>query len=131
MDGAHERAAPFCRYARSVRAPVITAYEHVGIRVTNRFIAKAFYEKLGFREETYLPEHHANEMVNEAGVYINLIFNGVKRPNSKNVLQDGHLKYPGVTHAAFVVEDMDALMRVLADNDIRVTEGPICIGARR
>ncbi|WP_199797291.1 VOC family protein, partial [Erythrobacter sp. QSSC1-22B] len=88
----------------------ITSYEHVGIRVTDRARATQFYEALGWKEEIDLPEHMANEMVNESGVYINLIFNGIPRDGAKNILQDEDLKHPGMTHAAFIVDDLDALM---------------------
>ena len=73
----------------------ITAYEHVGIRVTDRSRAIRFYEKLGFREETDLPEHQAVEMVNDDGLYINLIYNGVARDGGRNILIDEAVKYPG------------------------------------
>ena len=109
----------------------IKDYEHVGIRVTDREISTRFFGKLGFREESDLPDHEANEMVNDDGVFINLIFNGVKRPSNRNVLQDEPVKYPGVTHAAFVVDDLDSLMATLAREDIPITEGPIDIGGRR
>lgn len=107
----------------------ITAYEHVGIRVTDRAVATAFYEKLGWREVADLPEAEANEMRNAAGVRINLIFNGV--PRRSNVLQDEPEKYPGVTHAAFVVDDLDALMDALAAQGIAITEGPVIFDGRR
>ena len=109
----------------------VRAYEHVGIRVTDRDAARAFYAKLGWREAVDLPAYHANEMVNDAGVYINLIFNGVKRPGGRNILQDEPLKYPGVTHAAFVVDDMDDLIRLLERERIPITEGPVVYGTRR
>jgi lactoylglutathione lyase len=109
----------------------VKSYEHVGIRVTDREAARAFYEKLGWREEIDLPEHFANEMVNDAGVYINLIFNGVKRPDSRNILQDEPLKYPGVTHAAFIIDDMDDLVRILDREGIRITDGPVVYSGRR
>lgn len=108
----------------------ITAYEHVGIRVTDRARAVAFYEKLGWREALDLPEAKANEMVNEAGVYINLIFNGVATGRG-NLLQDEPIKYPGVTHAAFVVDNLDTLLALCARENIRITEGPLMIGTRR
>ena len=66
----------------------ILAYEHVGIRVSDRDEAVAFYERLGFKERIYLPDHQANEMVTQSGVYINLIFNGMKRPDRRNILMD-------------------------------------------
>ena len=109
----------------------ILRYEHVGIRVSDRARAVAFYEKLGWRVESDLPEHQANEMVNDAGVFINLIFNGVRRDGGRNVLQDEPEKLPGVTHPAFVVDDLDALTGMLQREGIRITEGPIWIGERR
>lgn len=108
----------------------ITTYEHVGIRVTDRARAIAFYEKLGWREQLDLPKAQANEMVNEAGVRINLIFNGVATGRG-NLLQDDPLKYPGVTHVAFVVEKLDALLALCVRENIRITEGPLMIGTRR
>lgn len=109
----------------------ITAYEHVGIRVTDRDAARAFYQKLGWHEEIDLPEHSANEMVNDAGVYINLIFNGVKQPDGRNILHDEALKYPGVTHAAFIIDDMDDLLSILERENIRITGGPDTYSGRR
>ncbi len=109
----------------------ITAYEHVGIRVTDRDTAVAFYEKLGWREAADLPEATANEMVNDAGVRINLIFNGVKNADRKNVLQDEPVKYPGVTHAAFVVNDLHTLISALDTEGIEITEGPVVFDDRR
>ncbi len=109
----------------------ITQYEHVGIRVTDRDRALAFYEALGWREKVNLPAHHANEMVNDAGVYINLIFNGAKRPGNRNVLQDEPIKLPGMTHAAFVVEDMDALITTLEREGVPLTDGPVIYSNRR
>ena len=108
----------------------ITAYEHVGIRVTNRAAAVGFYEALGWKEEIDLPEHNANEMVNASGVYINLIFNGVPR-EGRNVLQDEAVKHPGFTHAAFIVDDMAALMRRLEAAGIAITDGPVVYSGRR
>lgn len=109
----------------------IKGYEHVGIRVTDREVSTRFYETLGFREERDFPEHQANEMVNDAGVFINLIFNGVPRPENRNILQDEPEKYPGFTHAAFVVDDLEALMALLARENIPISEGPVEIGERR
>ncbi|MGC1244821.1 MAG: VOC family protein, partial [Spirulinaceae cyanobacterium] len=74
----------------------IIDYEHIGIRVSDRFEALKFYEKIGFTEERYFPKDQASELVTADGVYLNLIFNGAKR--HRNILMDEPIKYPGVTH---------------------------------
>ena len=109
----------------------ILAYEHVGIRVTDRETAVRFYKMLGFGKVLDLPEHHANEMTNDAGVTINLIFNGVKREGNRNILLDEPVKWPGMTHPAFIVDDLEALLTKLHREGVRITEGPHPIGERR
>jgi lactoylglutathione lyase len=109
----------------------ILAYEHVGIRVTDPETAVRFYKMLGFHNVLDLPEHHANEMTNDAGVTINLIFNGVKREENRNILLDEPVKWPGMTHPAFIVDDLDALATMLNREGVRITEGPHMIGERR
>ena len=97
--------------------------------MSDRFEALEFYEKLGFIEEGYFPEHQASELVTDGGVYINLLFNGAKRDG--NILMDEPIKYPGITHPAFIVDDLDALLKKLEQENIQVTEGPKYIGERR
>lgn len=109
----------------------VTAYEHIGIRVSQRERSIRFYEALGWVEKIDLPEHHANEMINVSGVYINLIFNGISQQDAKNILQDDSIKYPGMTHAAFIVDDLDALMNKLKQENIPVTDGPHIYSNRR
>ena len=107
----------------------IIDYEHVGIRVSDRQNALRFYEKLGFVEERYLPQAQASELVTADGVYINLIFNGIKK--ARNILMDEPIKYPGMTHPAFIVEDLDRVIQKLEQENIQITEGPIFLGERR
>jgi len=107
----------------------IIDYEHIGIRVSDRSESLKFYEKLGFIEEKYYPQHQVSELVTADGVYINLIFNGVKR--DRNILMDEPIKYPGITHPAFIVDDLDQLLKKLKQENIQVTEGPIYLGERR
>jgi len=109
----------------------ILAYEHVGIRVTDRETAVRFYKMLGFSKVLDLPEHHANEMTNDSGVTINLIFNGVKRDDNRNILLNEPVKWPGMTHPAFIVDDLEALLTKLHREGVRITEGPHPIGERR
>ncbi|MFV3076716.1 VOC family protein [Niveispirillum fermenti] len=109
----------------------ILAYDHVGIRVTNRQRALAFYGALGFVQSASFTSHEANEMLSPDGVRINLIFNGARRPEGRNVLLDEPVKLPGITHPAFVTDDLDALQVWLGRQGIAITEGPVRIGPRR
>ena len=102
----------------------ILSYDHVGIRVTDRDVSRAFYQKLGFVETDYLADEQANEMETASGVRINLIMNGTKRPNNANILLDEPIKYAGITHPAFIVDDIEKLQAWLQANQIAITEGP-------
>lgn len=109
----------------------ILAYDHIGIRVSDKPRAMAFYQALGFVESASFPSFEANEMLSPDGVRINLIFNGTRTPASHNVLLDAPLKRPGITHPAFIVDDLQLLEQWLDDRGIRITEGPHPIGPRR
>ncbi len=77
----------------SVNSQAALAYDHVGIRVSNRQNSVHFYERLGFKETYRISEGEANEMVTPAGVRINLIFNGAKiKKTKKNTLLDEAIK---------------------------------------
>ncbi len=109
----------------------ILSYDHVGIRVTDRDVSRAFYQKLGFAESDYMSDEQGNEMETMSGVRINLIMNGAKRPKNNNVLIDEPIKYAGITHPAFIVDDIHQLKTWLETNEIKITEGPRPIGRRR
>lgn len=110
----------------------ITHFDHVGVRVTDLATAQAFYERLGFvadpGEES--PCAKARGLVNAAGLRIHLIYNG-QVPDGGNVLMDVPEKWPGYTHAAFIVDDLDALVDWLNAEGIRITEGPSVFGHGR
>ncbi len=109
----------------------IRQFDHVGIRVSDRQQAVAFYEQLGFREIRCFEKHEANEMESPAGVRINLIFNATRLPHGRNLLLDEPIKLPGVTHPAFVVDDLYALKDWLGKAGIAITEGIHRLGPRR
>ncbi|CAD5106199.1 VOC family protein [Zestomonas carbonaria] len=109
----------------------IIAYDHIGIRVSDKDRAMSFYQALGFVESASFPLFEANEMLSPDGVRINLIFNGARVPDAHNVLLDAPVKLPGVTHPAFIVDDLHALEAWLDEQGIVVTEGPHHIGPRR
>lgn len=101
----------------------IHAYDHVGIRVSDREEALAFYGKLGFRVESEDDDGDL-ELINAFDLRINLIPNGVTQAGAHNVLLDNPVKYPGITHPAFVVPDLDIAIREVRKASITITEGP-------
>lgn len=109
----------------------ILAYDHIGIRVSDQQRAMSFYQALGFVESASFPWFEANEMLSPDGVRINLIFNGTRMPNAHNALLDAPVKLPGITHPAFIVDDLKMLEAWLGEQGIVITEGPHHIGPRR
>ena len=113
----------------------ITNYDHIGIRVTDLDIAKNFYASLGFLPEAgeASAEHTALGLINEAGLRITLIYNGIKTEGNKNILIDveKNAKHPGITHAAFVVDDLDQLIQKLEQINVALSEGPTKLSERR
>ncbi|MCE2026736.1 VOC family protein [Sessilibacter corallicola] len=105
------------------------SFDHVGIRVSDRARSVEFYERLGFKETLVFDKYEANEMVSGDGVRINLIFNGARHPH--NCLLDEPVKLPGVTHPAFIVDDIYELKEWLDSEGIVITEGIHPIGPRR
>jgi catechol 2,3-dioxygenase-like lactoylglutathione lyase family enzyme len=107
---------------------LVTAYDHVGLRVTNAKRALAFYADLGFAVDPNYSNERVAEIVSKDGVRINLIFNGVRRAN--NILLDEPTKHPGYTHAAFIVDRLDDILAWAAERGVAITEGPVNWGRR-
>src|SRR5690606_12228736 len=107
------------------------AYDHIGNGVSDKGLAMSFHQPLGVVETASLPSFEANEMLSPDGVRINLIFNGARLPDAHNALLDAPVKLPGITHPAFIVDDLQALEAWLGEQGIVVTEGPHPIGPRR
>lgn len=107
------------------------AYDHFGIRVSSFQRALKFYEKLGFRLAIDHGDNRAYEIVNKYGVRVNLLANGVSRGGGKNILMDEPVKYPGYTHTALIVPDLDAALRLVRRHRIKVTGGPKEVARRR
>lgn len=110
----------------------IKSYDHIGVRVTDRQRAVAFYAKLGFRPEPNedSPEYSAVGLINDKGVRLNLVYNGTSHPD-RNVLMDVVTKWPGYTHYAVLVDSLKGVLDWAARENIEITEGPVVIGDRR
>jgi len=92
----------------------ITRINHVGIRVKDLGVTRAFYERLGFAflagpigpEPVAIMEH-------PSGVNLNFILNA-SAASATNVLMDVPEKHPGYTHMALEVTDIAAVEAKLA-----------------
>ena len=104
--------------------PPLAAIDHAGIRIRDKARSAQFYAKLGF--EIALDDVPARclELGNAAGVRLHLIWNAAPDAPAFNALMDDPVKRTGITHVAFTVDDLDALVRLLVRESIRITEGP-------
>ena len=106
----------------------IEQIDHIGIRITDKTRALAFYALLGFKVELEVGFDTVIIIKNAAGVELNLIVNGVDATGGKNILMDVPEKHPGLTHLAFRVADINATIATLEKNDITITQGPVTFG---
>ncbi len=106
----------------------IERVDHLGIRVTDRARALAFYGMLGFKIEHEVDFDAVTIIKNAQNVELNLIVNGVDKTGGKNILMDMPDKHPGLTHVAFRVADIKAVIATLKENGIRITQGPVSFG---
>ena len=101
----------------------ITRINHVGLRVRDLALARAFYEKLGFEflggpigpEPVAIVEH-------PSGVNINFILNASSDASPTNVLMDEPAKHTGFTHIALEITDVEGVKRQLVSHGIVITE---------
>jgi|SRR5580765_7996055 len=107
---------------------VIENFDHLGIRVTDKARALAFYGRLGFELEHEVDFDAVVVIKNSAGVELNLIINGVDRTGGKNILMDVPEKHPGLTHIAFRVANMRKTIAALKDMGTPITQGPVTFG---
>ena len=103
----------------------IRAFDHVGIRVTDAKRALAFYASLGFIVDAEYSNERVAEIISPSGVRLNLIFNGVRTASGRNILLDEAEKWPGYTHAAFIVEHLQTILDWAAAHGVPITEGPV------
>jgi catechol 2,3-dioxygenase-like lactoylglutathione lyase family enzyme len=108
----------------------ITRFDHVGMRVTDAKRSLAFYRELGFEVDAANSTDTALEIVNASGVRLNLIPNAQPTPDGGNILMDVAQKWPGYTHAAFIVDRLSDILDWAARTNVAITEGPVDWGRR-
>ena len=100
----------------------ITGINHIGLRVKDLDVTRAFYEKLGFLflvgpvgpEPVAIMEH-------PSGVNINFILNA-NTSTTENILMDIPEKHRGYTHVALEVSDSMSAAKKVEDLGIVITE---------
>ncbi len=101
----------------------ITRINHVGLRVRDLNIARAFYEKLGFEfiEGPIGPEPVAI-VEHPSGVNINFILNASADASPSNLLMDATQKHTGFTHIALEITNVESVKEQLESLGIDITE---------
>ncbi|SFM37281.1 VOC family protein [Marinobacter zhejiangensis] len=99
----------------------ITRINHLGLRVKQLDISRAFYEKLGFEFITgpVGPEPVAI-MEHPSGVNINFILNA-DSDCAKNILMDTSAKNTGFTHVALEVTNYESALNEVKKLGIAIT----------
>ncbi len=100
----------------------VKGLDHVGIRVSDAKTAVEFYKRLGF-VNAVIDQDGDYELTTPGGLRINLIPNATGT-EGHNVLLDEPVKLPGYTHAAFIIDDLEAAMKAVTSAGIEITEGP-------
>lgn len=97
----------------------IEKVDHIGIRVSDRIVSIAFYERLGFKTlaDAGFEKGHPIIMQHPSGVVLNLL-GPSNAMNGTNILMDVDEKYPGITHVAFKVASLESAKAFLAESGI-------------
>jgi len=100
----------------------IETVNHVGIRMEDRTRSVAFYELLGFEllEDAGFKDGHPIIMKHPSGVVLNLL-GPANAGEGKNILMDVEEKYPGYTHIALTVSDLETAKSFMNENNIEIT----------
>ncbi len=106
----------------------IQRVHHIGIRVSDRERAIAFYRLLGFEPYFEDPSDPVVVARNDRGVEINLILNADDANEGRNILMDEPNKFAGYTHVALEVASIEDTVAALAELGIAITEGPVRLG---
>ena len=102
--------------------------DHIGIRVANADRALAFYAMLGFEVHVRVSFDPVIIIRNPDGVEINLVVNADPAHDGENMLMDVDTKYAGLTHLALRVSSIVDTMKVLKENGVKITQGPVMFG---
>ena len=106
----------------------VSRLDHVGVRVQDVSRTVSFYQHFGFGVIRDDRQEQVVVLRNEAGVELNLLDTANTLLSCSNVLMDQKNRYPGYTHIALQVEDIDATLQAVEVAGLKVTEGPVTFG---
>jgi len=106
----------------------INGLAHIGIRITDFEQSKVFYQKFGFNVVREDYQERVVVLQHASGIELNLLDSANDTNEGSNILMDESLRYPGFTHLAFAVSDIDHVQSVLKVQGITITEGPVRFG---
>jgi lactoylglutathione lyase len=106
----------------------IAAVDHIGVRVRDLERAMKFYGLFGFELHYKAGNDSVAVVKNAHGVELNLVYNANAGPEGKNILMDVGEKYPGYTHVALRVASIKAVIEVMREHGVRITQGPVSFG---
>jgi len=101
---------------------------HVGLRVNRFDTSVAFYHQFGF--EVVREDYRERVVVLQhlSGLVLNLLDSATTDNGLRNILMDETPRYPGLTHIALCVDDIDHAVREVTKRGMGITEGPITFG---
>jgi len=106
----------------------INGLAHIGIRISDFDRSKTFYQKLGFK---VVREDYRDRVIvlqHESGVELNILDSVNDMNEGNNILMDEVYRYPGLTHIALEVSDINHVQSALNKYGIAITEGPVTFG---
>ena len=106
----------------------ISKVSHIGIRVADLARSQEFYRRFGFELVAQGEDDYVAILKNSSGIEINLIVDANDDNDGNNILMDVSPKYPGYTHVALQISSIDETVRLLEENGITTTGGPVKLG---
>ena len=96
----------------------IKRVDHVGIRVSDKSRAIAFYQQLGFEliDDVGFDRGHPVILQHPSGDVLNLL--GPATARDSNILMDVDAKHPGITHVSYRIASIEAAKTILGEQGI-------------
>ena len=100
----------------------IVKVDHVGIRVSDKDLSIAFYERLGYKlmADAGFEQGHPVIMQHPSGLVLNLL-GPAGAMAGENILMDVDDKYPGITHFALHIESVKQAEALFEDLGVAIT----------